>query len=260
MTSGDERSKTTVYAELRRLQSSFRFSDQNAFERHQSAIDSWDSAIRDIALVMGCPVPANCVAGVFPLTEINAVAKVLPNQAGYIIGINEGLFYFAERMARICALYFPLSDDPIADLKTDMRGCKLFAELLSSMAAFTNKAQLQSVATTDEQALLAETMSLMMTFYVSAHEYSHVMLGHHARLGDSVRKISAGNRLEFDEIPLSQRLEFDADFKGLMATLAFADRSGHRLALALWAADFYFAAVSFWDTLQKGSATRSRII
>jgi hypothetical protein len=232
--------------EMRHQQSRFRFSDQAAFDRDQSAIDSWDPAIRQIALVMGNPVPPNCVAGVFPLTEINAVAKALPNQSGYIIGVNEGLFYFVEGMAQICALYFPFSDDPMADFRKNPLGCALFAELLSSLAGFSDIAPFQNCAKTDEQTQLIETMSHLMTFYVSSHEYAHVMLGHHAALGHSQRKIASGH-IQFDEIPLSQRLEFDADFTGLLTTLAFADRTANRLALTLWAADFYFAAVSFWE-------------
>ncbi|WP_433968008.1 hypothetical protein [Tunturiibacter gelidiferens] len=251
MASDDALSKAFASAELSRQQSRFKFSDQGAFDRHQSAIDSLDPEIREIALVMGYPVPVNCVAGVFPLPEINAVAMALPNQAGYIIGVNEGLFHFVEGMAQICALYFPFSDDPMADLSKDQRGCTLFVELLSSLAAFTVTVPFQNAVMMYERTQLAETISILMTFYVASHEYAHVMLGHHARLGHSSRKTTSGGRIECDEIPLSQQLEFDADFRGFMTTFAFADQMGGNRALALWAADFYFAAISFWEAFSE---------
>ena len=233
--------------ELYRLQTSCNLSDKNTFDRHQRVIDTWDPEIRDIASTMHMPVPGNCATGVLPLSEINAVAQRCRGGEAYVIGVNEGLFYFVEAMAHICAPYFPFTADPKAALMKDPNGCRLFAALLHSLAGFAEQSPLADLEPSNDQQVFTETMGLVMVFYVVAHEYAHVMHGHHEKLNDSRRRIPAGAQLELDEIPLSQRMEFEADLTGLLTTLAFSDRKGNRLALPLWAADFYFVAITFWE-------------
>jgi hypothetical protein len=252
--SSDVNPKNFAKDELTRLQRMCSVRDKSTFDRHQLMIDAWDSEIRSIASTMKAPVPQNCAAGVLPLSEINAVAQRSQSPAGeiFVIGINEGLFYFVEGMAKICALYFSFSSGSVAALAKDSRGCKLFARLLHSMTGFADREPYADLKIPQERVEFAESMASLMPFYVAAHEYAHVMRGHHNQLSLSRRKTPAGEYLELDEIPLSQKLEFDADLTGLMTTLAAADTRGHRLALSLWAADFYFVAVSFWERFIPG--------
>jgi hypothetical protein len=248
------RPTTLAKAELARLQGKCSVLDKDAFQRHQRRIDGWDAEIRTIASTMGTPVPENCAAGVLPLYEINAVAqKVRSSQEeAFAIGINEGLFFFVEAMAEICALYFPLSADHSAALKKDPRGCQRFATLLHSLADFSDKASRGKLEMQTERVEFTEILSDLMPLYVATHEYAHVMHGHHAKLNQSGRRVPAGRHLELEEIPLSQRMEFEADLTGLIVALGVGDNRRDRLALVLLAADFYFAAIMFWEQFIPG--------
>ena len=169
-----------------------------------------------------------------------------------MIGINEGLFFFVEAMAELCALYFPLPANPTVVLKIDPRGCQRFAALLHSMACFSDMVSREEIEMSNERAELKEALSFLMPLYVTAHEYAHVMHGHHASLNQFHRGIPAGRDLELEEIPLSQRMEFEADLTGLTVALAIANSRGNRPALAHWAADFYFASIMFWEQFIPG--------
>ena len=229
---------------LQNLQKSVKPRNHSAFIRHQADIDKWLPIIVDLSHGIGRPVPSNCVAGVLPIQEINAVAK-RTSDGCYIVGVNEGLFFFVEAVAEIASAYFPFDEQTDYASDIDYWGRPLFSTLLLDMLGVREYLPNVPDPRSEERRELAVQLREIATFFVVAHEYAHVILGHHIAVNGSKRQINSGQQVALDEIPLSHRLETEADVNGLILTLGFADRFGRNLALAYWAADYFLASIQF---------------
>lgn len=215
----------------------------------QPPLGDWDQTIRALAERISKPVPKDCKIDIYPLEEINAVARSINSGKSFEIGINSGLLAFISNVSSISAGYFPLPQNPQEALNINPIGSRDFVLLLLCLVGFkeTSRPLTESSYFDPDRVELAAMLRDLSTFYVVAHEYAHVMLGHHKRLSGARRRVSAGRYGTFDEIPLSHELELEADALAQTLTLAFAEQCEARLALALWAIDFYFACIAFLE-------------
>jgi hypothetical protein len=149
------------------------------------------------------------------------------------------MFFFIEAVADIVSAYFPLEDQPGAALIDDGWATRLFPALLLCLLGLEDYPPVVTDSRTAERKELAKQMRELATFFVAAHEYAHVILGHHKE------SVQGGPRDLPAEIPLRQVQETEADQWGLILTLAYADQRGWNLALGYWAADYYFGAYQF---------------
>src|SRR5262249_31656686 len=158
-------------------------------------------------------------------------------------GVNEGLFFFAEAMADIVSAYFPFRDDSRSDLNSDDWAPCMFSSLLLDLMGWQGCVPSTTDPRSEERREAASQLRALSTFFVAAHEFAHIMLGHHKEIRRSDRTVPAGPQVRMKAMLLNHRQEYEADRYGLIVTLAFADLRGYNLALACWAVDFYFAAV-----------------
>ena len=190
-------------------------------------------------------MPDNCVAGVLPAGTINAVAKQTP-EGDFVIGVNEGMFFFIEAVADIVSAYFPLGNQPRVALDNSGWAAGLFPALLMCLLGLEDYPPAITDDRSEERKELADQLREIATFFVAAHEYAHVILGHHEGA------VKSGAQDLPVEIPLRQVQESEADQLGLILTLAYVDRAGWNLALGYCAADYYFGAYKFIEQFVGG--------
>jgi hypothetical protein len=191
------------------------------------AVDPIVRAIEEALTASGDRGGKKIVFGTLATGDVNGEAIDFDNPEYCVVLIDDGVFGFANLLAKALAHMMPLKDgggdgldldtDPVrieARINSDTHLFPRFAEL------FANYAVNGDPHTTPEYYPAAEYISLTsawrdaMEFFIFGHEFGHVRLGHLE--GATRRLIPRGG---YTGIAVNWDQEFDADRFGLRVTL-----------------------------------------
>jgi hypothetical protein len=208
------------------------------------------SEFRTAFLDLGYGVPDPLTAQMALSPSLNASATYYLGQDRHHIAINAALMLFVRRMARIASLHFPFDEQTAAIVGRDEVAGREFAKLLLEVSGFAQIDPTNNFTSGSDQTELADECERLAQGQVVGHELAHVCLGH---LGSDrgTNLDTAGGRIAGDEIAWAQAEEVAADFWGMLAQLRWADAHlGTRLALAIWAGDYFMASLGFWEKFE----------
>lgn len=216
----------------------------SVYEDANSALVESLDQMRGIFATMQRPLPQRLIIEVVPERTLNAWASYRSSHAHHKVGISILTLLFSWHMSAIAAEYFPFPENIERESANFRRAAANFSNALLEMGGFRPIDQKVHWPAGE----LGRTVAEIVIDFITAHELSHIALGHltpekSRRVKETLSDVEGFNWGQADEIA--------ADLHGIMALLAHCDAKGYRLALVMWASDFILAALGFWMNLEN---------
>ncbi len=228
-----------------------------------SILQKFSDEIALIAKEYNLKVLEKIVIGTLPTGEVNALALLVPS-GGQIVALNFGLFLFIHLLAKAISEFFPekagkdgavsVSTDEAditQSIRTNREGHLRFVEVLVAYVISGDPSRApQYFQKGMAHSMLSSAMRSMAEFFVVAHEYSHLILGHVSNKNVVTKKLL--DELEVTEIRRNWEEELTADNLALQLTLLHGKKDGLDLALSYLGVDFFFTCI---EVVEKASGT-----
>ncbi|MBS1721920.1 MAG: hypothetical protein JSS66_02815 [Armatimonadetes bacterium] len=196
------------------------------------------------------------VFGTLPTGRVNGMAMGVPNTSQAIVLIEDGLFGFANLLAKAVSKAFPLkqsdgegvhfSTDPTdlaRQVETNPEIFERFIDVLLAYVIVGHPHAAKPYLPERNYSLLSDGVRDAMELFIVGHEYAHFILGHlESNTDDGGQFGDVGP--EERELLLNWQAEFMADARGLEFMLDAMLHRGYDLALSYWGADYFFSCIS----------------
>ena len=172
-------------------------------------------------------MPRRMVIGTLPTGNLNAETLVAPT-GGMIVAVNRGTFLFLSKMADIVSPFFPylegkgtkstysLKEKDISKKLSRKKLNERFVRAVLMYAREENASWMPDVSRRTTHLPLADTLGEAASFFVVAHEASHLALRHTA---SSLRTRELPSGLEIRQVARSWKKELAADDLAFQLTL-----------------------------------------
>lgn len=218
---------------------------------------------------LGYEVPEDVTFGLLSTGQVNGRACAVP-AGGLIIALDDGLFNFvyslAKAIATLCAVTVTENNDSSAvnvswldsdiarSLQNNENANLRWLEILFAtfILGYPNQAPVRPLF--GDQAYLSVTLTTAVEFFVVAHEFGHLILGHYDR-NHAASKLMLPDGVEVDELETARAEELEADRIGLQ--LLFDYHKSHGLALdnTRWAVGFWAGCLNVIELMNGGPST-----
>jgi hypothetical protein len=228
--------------------------------------DEIEAAAQDL----GMRIPVRPLLGTLPTGWPNGQSRWVG--AEYIVMFDSELFGFGLLLSQVVVLLMPLTRgnkgqfsfsndlskiEASIDEKPELvqRFCEVVLAYLmrGAPSALTPPYELEEPYNS-----MAEVLHRSMALFLMAHEYGHIILGHHPNTGqlqglfNSVLATSAlDSSGEQKEMFRSWFQEHEADARALTLTIRAMQLKGHDVAFSYWGVDFFLSCI---DIIEKGVA------
>ena len=161
--------------------------------------------------------------GTLATSEPNARTVSTPDGLGWVITVNEGMWWFISSFARIIALSFDFSGSNSQTIDVSTRE-KILADLIKLMATCPRLLREISIVHLKNrgQSAFCERLSMHVKQFIVAHELAHVVLGHLWTQKEQTTQVSIQSG---ECIPTRWGEEHEADCTGLGLLLRAKDES-----------------------------------
>jgi hypothetical protein len=181
--------------------------------------------VEQAAARLGYEVPEAVTFGLLPTGRVNGLACAVP-AGGLIVAIDDGLFNFLYSLAKAIATF---CDVTVTDSSMDISWVDEDIARVVRMNEEANRRWLEALVATlvygypnvapqrpllDNRAYLVSMLVTSVEFFLVAHEFGHLILGHYER-NDATSKWRLSSGAEVEEINPEMEEELDADRLGL---------------------------------------------
>ncbi len=215
------------------------------------------SGIEEALKGFGDVLPRPVILGTLPTGRVNGMAMALPANPYILVVFEDGLFGFANLLAKAISRCFVFQGDEDGRLafSTKFEDCReelnanpeimrRFAEVMFAYLVAGNPLAAPSYLPEERYIHLSDMLRTSMETFVLAHEYGHVVCGH---LNSEKTKGQMLGTAEVEEFKTNWNQEFEADVKGLELMLAVRGKQGFDLSLNFWGADLFFACIDMLE-------------
>lgn len=219
---------------------------------------------------VGYVVPEDVAFGVLPTGQVNGRACAVP-AGGLIVALDDGLFNFvyslAKAIATLCEVTVTevdgsgevnvswLDNDIARSLQNNEHANLRWLEILFAtfILGYPNQAPIRPLM--GDRMYLSTMLTTAVEFFVVAHEFGHLILGHYERNHLASKRMLPGG-VEIDEFETARAEELEADRIGLELLLDYYKSRGFSLDNTRWGIWFWVGCLNVMELMYRGpSAT-----
>jgi len=226
----------------------------------------WYSVLKDLskdvfaaARIMNCNLLEYDVAlGTLPTGNINACVLPVPT-GGLIVILNQGLFTFANLMAKAVAVFFPLldkdgdgvsfsTDEKLIDdrINSNDDGHEKFIDACAAYFATSEPAAATPYILKSKQCFISDILRHSSELFVVAHEYAHIFLKHFSS-NKTIKQKFFTEDIDEDCCYTEWNEEIEADLLGCQIALVHNLTHGLDPALSYFGIEFFLSCMSILE-------------
>jgi hypothetical protein len=216
---------------------------------------------------LGYEVPKDVAFGVLPTGQVNGRACAVP-AGGLIVAIDDGLFNFAYSLAKaiatLCEVTVTENADGVLDvdvswidndiarsLENNEDANRRWLEILFATFILAHPNQVPMRPLLGDRAYLSTVLTTAVEFFVVAHEFGHLILGHYERNHMTSKQMLPGG-VEVDEFETARAEELEADRIGLELLRDYHKSLGLSLDNTRWAVWFWAGCLNVMELMYGG--------
>jgi hypothetical protein len=209
-------------------------------------------AIDRAAQKMGVHIAHPPLFGTLHTGRVNGMSVAVPDSSVRLVLIDQGLFGFANLMAKAIASSFPFTGEdggrmtfstrPDDVVRSIVERPEITARFLDALTAYVVRGhpQMAEPYAIPHAMRLADPLRHSMELFVVGHELAHVALGH---LDGNAVPRAVADTVQADEVETSWQQEVAADSLAVMMTIHAMLDDGHDLSMSFWGADLFFGCI-----------------
>lgn len=233
---------------------------------HLTLVDLVTDA-REAISRLGYEVPEDVTFGLLPTGQVSGRACAVP-AGGLIVAIDDGLFNFvyslAKAIAALCEVTVTkeadggaevnvswIDNDIARSLQNNEDANRRWLEILFAtfILGYPNQCPVRPLL--GDRAYLSTTLTTAVEFFVVAHEFGHLILGHYER-GHLASKRMVPGGFEYDEFETARAEELEADRIGLELLRDYHKSRGLSLDNTRWAVWFWAGCLNVIELMYGG--------
>lgn len=219
---------------------------------------------------LGYEVHEDVTFGILPTGQVNGRACAVP-AGGLIVAIDDGLFNYAYSLAKavaaLCEVAVTRMDgggevdiswidhDIVRSLRNNEEASRRWLEILFAtfVLGYPNANPMRPMV--GDRVYLSTMLTTAVEFFLVAHEFGHLILGHYERNHTAVRRMLPGG-VEVDEFATARAEEFEADRIGLELLHDFHQNGGiFSLDNTRWAVHFWTGCLNVIELMSGGPSS-----
>lgn len=223
--------------------------------------------VREAISRLGYDVPEDVTFGLLPTGQVNGRACTVP-AGGLIVAIDDGLFNFvyslAKAIAALCEVTVTedadggaevdaswIDNDIARSLQNNEDANRRWLEILFAtfILGYPNHCPMRPLL--GDRAYLTVTLTTAAEFFVVAHEFGHLILGHYDRSHSALKRMLPGG-VEVDEFETARAEELEADRIGLELLRDYHKSLGLSLDNTRWAVWFWTGCLNVLELMYGG--------